>query len=257
MAKAKVKKAVQKKPPVKKASLEKQTLIDQCEDDDGHRKRERPRDDDSKLSKVVYDNFPGWSSEDLTCIIVDGKNVLDRLQDDRNRAAAGEKMVFGMKYYKELRDKYKNPLSSAEQLVVRDETELPDEALMSALEKMLRTKRDAAEFITWCDDVSQVNNLCLVAVLRQILKIHPAKSVENTMITVAVMRMICRLKLQEKWAEEMHIMQGHFDQAACKSLASFKGKSKTNKFWWESNKDWAKLVLSETAVDLCMAEEGD
>lgn len=218
-------------------------------------RRKRTRTEEQALQKVLNDNFPGFSDEELFMNRIQGKTLPERIQHDRNRVAKGDRITMGKMYYATLRDLYRSPNSAHARLQVQDDSMPQDESLIEALVCLVQTRRSVMEIITWSETASEVNQMNFVALLKQVLKIPPQKSLENCSITVALMRMIVRLDLHTKFPNEMLAMRSHFDSACCKSLASFKSQMRSGSEWWTMNREWAKLVLPMQATNVALAEK--
>eukprot|EP00969_Alexandrium_andersonii_P021672 949048-Alexandrium_andersonii.AAC.1 len=74
-------------------------------------------------------------------------------------------------------------------------------------------------------------------------------------VTIAVMKMLCRLGYDEVYSQEVTTMAAQWDAAASRSLQTDKNHRKTSEAWWRANQDWARLVLPKVCVDAVFAEK--
>ena len=71
-----------------------------------------------------------------------------------------------------------------------------DDVLVEALLNLLASaKKTIDPFVLWSETTTAANPKNFVATFRQVMKLPPQKSLENTMVTVGAMKMIVRLQL--------------------------------------------------------------
>ncbi|CAK0853675.1 unnamed protein product [Prorocentrum cordatum] len=248
--------AQQKKRQAKKAAN--LPLMETVDDDDSPEKRaraERARSEQDKFNKCINDNFEGWTEEDLTMVFVDGLNVIQKVKADKEAKKAGEAIAFGKKYFADVREKWQNPNGSLAQLEPDDDTLAIDVQLEQALTNLIKSKKDAAEWFRWCEEVQEVDDLNFCACFRQCLKWPAFRSLENASISIAAFRMAKRLGLDKKLVRKWPLLLTQLDRAAHRQLLSYKSQGKTNNFWWQCNKDWADLLLPEAETSKAMEEK--
>jgi len=263
-AKAKGKAAAQKAPARPKLQKARSSaLIDVHDHDDieeslSKTKSLRRRGSDEIVEKAIRDNFAGWSQTETHVNKVEGKTIFQHIQDAKREKKVGNDIKLGKLYYSILRKKFETPDAPAQRLdaLVTDDTEDIDQSLVDGLMGLVRVKRSIELFLSWTETTEAVNQLCLVAAFKQLLKLPPQRTHENASLTIAVLRMIKRLGLHTKHTDEMSVMQEHFDSAAVKNFSCFKARGLGASQWWAANKDWAGLVLPSAEVDKCLAEEG-
>ena len=202
------------------------------------------------------DHFPGFSDEELYVIVKSGCTCVGQITHDRERISNGEQVSMGKYYYIGLRATYQSPHSVVAKLIVKNEGDPEDGDLLEALSHLCEKRRSNEELILWCECVKEVNQMSIVGFFKAILKFSPFKSEANMVITIAVMKMVCRLELDQKYAAEVALMNSHWDAAASRSLQSGKNHGKTGESWWHTNQDWAKLVLPYASVHKVFSEKG-
>lgn len=251
-------KAAAKRPRAEKAP---DSAVERLESDaapaNAPSKRKRSRTDTQALNKVLDDNFAGFSDEELFLNKIQGHTLPERIQLDKASLAADGKPPMGKLYYANLRDLYRSPNSAMSRLNVKDDTVPVDDGLVDALIARNQAKRSTEELLVWCESVATINQMNLVALLKQLLRMPPSKSMENAVFTISVMKMIMRLKLASQFPEEIEIMQPQFDSACCKSLQAYKGQQRSGASWWSTNSSWAQLVLPVEALNTAFAEAAD
>ena len=93
-----------------------------------------------------------------------------------------------------------------------------DDVLVEALLNLFASaKKTIDPFVLWSETTTAVNQRNFVATLRQVMKLPPQKSLENTMVTVGAMTMIVRLQLSTTYPKEVLVMKDQFDAACVKS----------------------------------------
>lgn len=219
--------------------------------------KKRTRTEDAAITKVLVDNFPGFSEEELYINEFDGRTLAAQVRYDRSRAQAGEKVVMGKSYYNDLRKKYQSPDSVWGKLRVGNEGDAEDPELLAALVAFHSQKRSVEELFLWCETTAAINQKMLIGLLRTILKAPPSKSMQSANITKSVMTMCVRLNLRASYPAEMAVMNAHWDACCCKSLASYKSQGRSGVVWWQSNKQWAQLLLPASSTEKALTEEKD
>jgi hypothetical protein len=253
-AKAKAKAKSVAKGLAEKKERETTQLIDKTDGDEmGDSKRKlRRRDSDQQIKKIVYDNFRGWSDEEIYLREVNGSALYDRLRIDRRKWKSGE-IEMGNKYYRELRVEFANPDAVEGRLKPTNPDDKQDDQLLAALTAMVTAKSHVNEFLDWAENVKNVNNFNLIAVYRQLLAMPPGRNVEYLTVSLAAMKMIKRLQLHETFPEPWALMRDHFDQCLVASVSQFKCQGRPVTFWWKAHRASASLVLPELSVDAAMA----
>lgn len=180
--------------------------------------------------------------------------MYDRLKADRAAWKNGD-LEMGGRYYREMRQKYSSPECIEKKLVVTTEGDQIDEQLSSAFTALALGKTQIHEFLDWADNVSSVNNLCMVAVYRQLVKHPPVRSASNASLGMAAMKLTRRLGLHETYPQLWGLMKGHFDSVLVASWNAFRVQGRPLSFWWRANKQAASLLLPEMSVEATMAAE--
>ena len=187
-------------------------------------KRPRARSLEQVVAKLLVDNFPTFTSEELYMRTSDetGFTFHQRLMKDKERQLRGEKINMGKLYYQARRDEYKSDAATS-QLKVLHMNEPEDDVLVEALLNLFASaKKTIDPFVLWSETTTAVNQKNFVATLRQVMKLPPQKSLENTMVTVGAMKRIVRLRLNTTYLNEVLVMKDQFDAACVKSLVAFK-----------------------------------
>ena len=212
----------------------------------------RKRTHKASFSKLITDNFPGFSNEEKYMILVNGKCLVDVVEADKDAS-----VVMGKTYYAQKRKEYRSPSNPFNRLEIKDIDEEKDDNLVEAIERLNSSKRSIEPLLLWASTVDKVCQMDFVALLRQLLLMPHVRLTETNTLTVAVMRMIVRLELQTEHATEVNIMKVFFDGVCCKTLAASKRQRLSGASWWSRNSSWAKLVLPEAATTKGLNEQHD
>lgn len=255
-AKAKAKTQALDKAP-KDSARAPASLIDKTEAEGEQPKprKLRRRDTNQQVNKLVYDHFKDFGDEELHLREVNGKNLWDRLKEDRERWRKGE-IEMGNRYYRNLRQLYENPARVEASLRPNNPDDQPDDSLTEALTALIMHKGSFQQFVDWSEAVSSVNNLNLVAIFRQVLRMPADRSVENMTIGLATMKLVHRLSLHTMFPEHWALMRDFFDKVLLSSWNQYKSHGHAMTFWWRSSKQWASLILPAAAVDKVVACQG-
>lgn len=251
------------KPSAKAASKKRddaktlQDKLDVAETPTGCKRSWKGRNTDDTIRKKVRDNFQGFAEAELTMNPQGGMNVFERLRSDLDKKKAGDSMPMGKAYYAHLRDIYRDPASAVSQLIVADEKDIIDPDLENALVCLNQSKKSTTEFHQWCQHVEEVNQLCLVAVFRQLLSMPPTKSLEHANIGISVLKLCHRLSLQNKYANEFAVAKHHLDACLCRTYTAFKTEDQSTRAWWTAHAGFGSLILPEASLEKTLNVETD
>ena len=223
----------------------------------GGRRQLKRRTTDETIRKKVRDNFVGFTETELTMNLRQGLNVFDRIKADMKKSETTPQFRMGKLYYEELRNLYRDPESPLAALVPKDMTESVDKDLERSLCALLQTRRSTAELHQWAQHTTNINQLNLVALLRQVLKMPAIKSLESANIGISILKLFAKLKIHESFPSEWAAVKAHFDMCLVRTLAAFKSEEQTSSVWWEVHKDFAKLLLPERSMEAALSCETD
>ena len=113
---------------------------------------------------------------------------------------------------------------------------------------LLEKRRSTSEHHLWAEIVNNINQFNLTAVLRQVLKLPPAKSMENCSMGMSVLRMSIRLQVRTKFKQKWDCVHSRFGGVIVKSLTNFKAEDMTSAMWWNSHEDIARLFVPAADV---------
>jgi hypothetical protein len=215
----------------------------------------RRRDSDQQVKKILYDHFRDLSDEEVFLREVGSQCLHDRLVKDRMLWKKGD-LEMGSKYYAKLRQEYANPDGVDAKLKATNPDDELDEALAGALTSLITSKTNVQQFVDWADTVGGVNNLNLIAMYRQALKMPTSRALEHTVFSMAVLKLIKRLGLHEAFPVPWALMREHFDKCLQSSVQQFKAQGQPLTFWWRTNKSFACLILPADAVEKTMNCQG-
>ena len=111
------------------------------------------------------------------------------------------------------------------------------------------------EFHQWCENVEEINQLNLVACLRQVLRLPASKSLENACVALSTLKMLQRLDVPKKFPVEFAIARFHFDAALTKTWSAWKTEEQHTSAWWVTHEDFACLILPAAALDKVLVVE--
>ena len=255
------KKAVSAPPYMKRTKEPTAKLQDIMDKDDsqekGGKRQLKRRSTDETIRKKVRDNFVGFTETELTMNLRQGLNVFDRIKADMKKSETTPQFRMGKLYYEELRNLYRDPEGPLAALVPKDMTESVDKDLERSLCALLQTRRSTAELHQWAQHTTNINQLSLVALLRQVLKMPAIKSLENANIGISILKLFAKLKIHESFPSEWAAVKAHFDMCLVRTLAAFKSEEQTSSVWWEVHKDFAKLLLPERSMEAALSCETD
>lgn len=241
------------------APKEPRLLIDKADDKAEPKSKLRRRSEDGEIKKCIYDNFRGFSDEEIYCREVDNVVLFDRLKADRAKWKAGG-MTMGPKYYMELRKLYANGDSISNKLVPNNESDAVDPLLQQALEACVADKSQLGLLMDWAESVERVNNYNLVCLFRHLILWPVMRNLEYTTCSMRILAMIHRLKLHMVHVEPWEIMKPHFDKTLCSSLKFYRDKKRPSSQWWRANRCVAGLLVPEadcTKAIMCENAWGD
>ena len=242
----------------KKQALTKlQDLIDIEDLPRGKAKAPKRRTHEQNVRKKISDNFVGFTEAELSMNPRHGQNAYERIGADLERKELGEKIVMGKDYYAKLRSLYRDPNSPLALLCIEDESQPTDADLECALEALVQAKRSTCEIHSWCEEVLTLNQLCTVALLRQVLQMPPVKSLENANVGISVLKMCERLNLPLSFPKEWECIKSHMDAVLLRTLVAFKGEEQSTSIWWNAHSAFASLILPKDAMNKVMQEETD
>ena len=141
------------------------------------RQRLERRSTEEKVRRSVAECLPTVTEVQLTQHIVDGKNLLERLTDDRVEAKnVGRRL--GSSYWKAVRLQYGigDPTSS---LIVNDDAEVIDLGLISALQQARNPNaalRSKNLLNSWCSSTAKINQKMVVGLVKFIMSLKPDKN---------------------------------------------------------------------------------
>ena len=140
-------------------------------------KKFRVRDDKGLLKKKLYDHFKGFSDHEIYVREVDGISCWDRLEWDYLAWQRGE-LEMGGNYYEKLRGTYRSPCTVRESLskLLATASDTQDSELRDALLAVADRVTNIQSLLDRCEDVNQVNDCNLVALLMQFVLVPRAAS---------------------------------------------------------------------------------
>ena len=144
---------------------------------DEKRRRLERRSTEEQVHRSVKHFLPNVTEVQLTQHIVGGKNLLQRLTDDR-REARKEGRRLGASYWKAVRLQYgiEDPTGT---LIVRDETETIDSGLFGALQQARNPNaalRSKNLLNSWRSSASKVNQKMIVGIVKFMMTLKPDKN---------------------------------------------------------------------------------
>ncbi len=137
-------KAVAKSLADKKDLDTKQLIDKQDVDEDLPTRKLRRRDSDPQVKKIVYDNFRGWSDDEIYLREVSKCTLYDRLVKDRHTWKSGE-IEMGPRYCATLRSEFANPDATYFKLKPTNPDDKQDDQLHAALTALIASKTQVSE----------------------------------------------------------------------------------------------------------------
>lgn len=218
----------------------------------------RQRSFESKINKILADNFPNWPSAQVDVLQKEGITLRQRLiRDKRASQQPGSEVKMGKFYYEGLRELYDDGAGPQSKLKVKNELDPEDARLREALIAFVKNKSASQALTEWCQTTGAVNQKNMVALLRTLVRTYPGQNMSLAALLCDVMKMIARLSLAEHYTDELQHMQHHFDLALQKTLGNFKANGLTTQVWWSDCRSYAGLVLPVEKVDRVVTCVGD
>ena len=249
-------KAKAKSAQVKKAEKKNEKLIEKLEArvvPSEEKAAKRARTEDSSFNKLLQDNFYsyGFTEEELCMYEKDGEVCIDELKRDRQLWLEGKKQM-GKNYYVAMRKKYRDPESPYGKLVVADQKVASDEQLFESLVALHETQKDNGPFYTWAEQVTDINQTSLVALLKNALITPVLRSLPNAMIVIETMRVVKRLRVDTTFPFEWSQAKLHSHMACKKQLADFHKQDLSTSDWWEQADEYATLLVPQEDTNKVM-----
>ena len=166
------------------------------------KRRLNRRDTDEQAREALTRQCPGLSQAMMTQHIVNGLSLLERVKEDKRKARKDNKNL-GPNYWREIKQLYDIEVT-IDGLVVLDKSETIDEELTRALEQARNPnagKRSAKLLQTWCGSVRDINQRCMVAVVKQIFGTKLGSKGAQTLV-MCFMKCCAKLKLDERYPKD-------------------------------------------------------
>ena len=198
------------KPHVK---LEPETLIGKIEAHESSQasalKKTKPRRDlEAMVEKLLKDNFKGWTSRQIDCVMKDGLSLRQTLVRDTEEHLAGN-IKMGKNYYNALKLRFVDVETPASRLKVANAADFENPKLKAALVELTGHRGNMKPMLAFLEEDEVDNQKSVVAVLRASLDIKPESGPKQTNVIIEVMRWIKRNKVDEKYG---NVLQGAFRQ---------------------------------------------
>ena len=243
----------------RKTAVEDTPLLELIEEED-KKIPKRPRSENSKWNKMIYDNLycHGFSDEEVRMAQspVEKDYLLDRLAGDRQKWIDGN-ISMGGPYWKSVREEFRDPNSPFAKLEPPNPDEEKDPALFEALCGIHSEKRDMAPWEEFTRECDAINSLGACGVLRGLLMVPVKKSLDNARIVCDGLELTVRLGVNTKFTETWKLATPHFIDALVKLLQGYHSEDMTTKEWWVDIKHYAKSILPEAAMDVVVDRKKD
>lgn len=245
----------------KRKIAEAKTLVDKQDIQEGStKKRQRATKevvDERMISKIIRDNFKGWSSELCELNIRDGLSLRARLTRDKNLQVSGKSnLTMGKLYYSELRSIYGAALSPEQLLIIRNDEEPVDLRLSAAMEGMFARKKSFEKIMSYLGCADMVSQKNLVALFKACLMLSPATTQDNNALALALLDFCRRHNMQAVYPEETGVMKSYFQSALVKAFLEFRKHELSRMDYWLKFKEVLHFVLPVASAEKCFTCSG-
>ena len=218
------------------------------------KKRRLDKEDTSvagMANKKLYDNFKGWTDEEIDGIIDDdGKSLRTRMQERITLNAQDKKRFpLGKKIYDQWKTFYRSKEScqkKLEQIAVDDTADINPQLLKGAI-KYQKTKNKAC-FNSTLQLLETVSLKDMVGVCQYGMDINPASSPDQLRLGVDLLKFFVRMDAASRFWPQVEIMQPHFDAILVELHTKSAIKDKVPSKFLVDNDEILNLVLPKDAV---------
>ena len=213
--------------------------------------------DDRLISKMLRDNFKGWSADLCELTIRDGVSLRQRLAKDKSLQVKGlRRETMGKLYYAELRSLYGSSLSPDHLLVIDNEDEPEDHRLSSAMEGLFTRKKNYEGMHAFLGSADVLGQKNLVAPFKGCLMLNPASSHEHNALALCLLEYCKRHKLKATYPQETGVMKNYFESALVKCFLDFRKHDLSRMDFWNKHCEVMDYVLPVASAAVCFGCNG-
>lgn len=240
----------------KAVKLEPATLIAKIEAEESKHtsssKKSKPRRDlEAQVEKLLKDNFKGWTSRQIDCVLKDGLSLRQTLVKDKEDHHNGS-ITMGKNYYSAMKVKFVDVDTPSTRLKVQNVADFENPKLRAALVELIGHRGNMRPLHAFLEEDVVENQKSVVAVLRAILDIKPESGPKHTQLIIETMRWIKRNKVDVTYGNEVVSCKEHFDNALVKSFVYMKKNDVSLESWWVLHEGIVGLVANIVAFSKCL-----
>lgn len=237
------------------------TLVAKQDIEEGPRKKAKNKQDmvdERMISKIIRDNFKGWSTEACELTIRDGMSLRQRLSKDKALQVKGlRSSPMGKLYYTELRALYSSSQSAEQLLEITNPNEPEDGRLMAALEGLFARRKNYEAIESFLACAEMLGQKSTVALFKGCLMFNPASSREHNNLAMSVLEYCKRHDLKAKYPTETGAMRGYFESALVKCFLEFRKHDLARLDFWHKYQHLMDYVLPAAAAAKCFECRGE
>ena len=181
----------------------------------------RPKRDLSvkdRVATAIKDNFKGWSDTDIYSNEVDGLTLYQRLLEAKsNQQQDPNSQKVGRLFYAELKDMYAPEEAPHKQITIKDPNMKINPRLFDAMCKCKKVPPIRSAMVQFLSSAMPPNQAEFAGICKWVIDCRPSVSAEQFRCGMAVLKFVARLKLIEKFPEEVKLMVPYFDSVLVES----------------------------------------
>lgn len=230
-----------KTPPAKAKVASTLLEVTETADSDTRTATKRsPRSMDSKIGKILSDNFKGWPQEAFDSKVdpATGKTLRERIRADKIDGT-----TMGKLYYSSLKKIYEPQDSPAKLLRATNPDDTVDERLDQAIVSYCSHPSKPQYIKEYFRGDECPNLLCVVAAMRFLLDVPMATGMHHLATAMDGFKWMVRVGVPAAYPEQVEAIRPHIDQVLLRSWQVYKGKGIATKAWWLLVRGFASMVV--------------
>ena len=222
------------------------------------RKQLKRRDTEEKVDRVLTSHFADFTAVDTDGTTRNGLTLRERLlQECRHRASDNGRISTAT--IKQLRTEYMRNEDPMLALEIKDKNEKFNTDLMKALaasEVSNPAKRTKTPLYSYLDTCASLNQKETVVILRTIVGLSPSSSVALRKHILEILQCFVRLRIHEKFPQEVLFCKGVFDDTLALTWAAMKAGGMALEQFWDAYGHLTKPLGIHDLLAKIFEEEG-
>lgn len=222
------------------------------------RKQLKRRDTEEKVDRILTSHFGDFTPVDTDGTTRNGLTLRERLlQECRSRSSDNGRISTAT--IKQLRTEYMRHEDPMMALEIKDKNEQFNNDLMKALaasEVSNPAKRTKLPLYSYLDTCASLNQKETVVILRTIIGLSPASSVALRKHILEILKCFVRMRIHEKFPQEVHFCRGVFDDTLALTWAAMKAGGMALEQFWDAYGHLTKPLGIHGELTKIFEEEG-